>query len=67
MQMLCASLIVLAVFALLTRDIFAIFNYLIYAYILYMGWAMFNWCIVLLFFILMFGQLVESAILIIGM
>ena len=67
LQMLCASLVVIGTFAILAGDIFGLINYLIYAYILYMAWTTFNWCILLLLFLFLFMQAIQVIIIFAGL
>ena len=67
LQLLCASLVIIGTLAILVKDIFGFINCLIYAYILYMAWATFNWCILLLFFLLLLIQTIQVYILFAGM
>lgn len=67
LQILCASVAVMGTLSIVSGDVFGVLNYLIYAYLLYMGWATFNWCILLLLFLFLFLQMVQVLLVFIGM
>lgn len=67
LQALCGSLGVMGLLAILSGDFLSVINYLLYAYLLLMGWRTFNWCIMLMGFLLMSTQIVTVIIIFIGM
>jgi hypothetical protein len=63
---LTIGLLPVAILALVVGEAFQFFICLFLAFFLCMGWRMFNWCTILIFFLYCLQQVLQSSILIIG-
>jgi VanZ family protein len=67
LQFLSVALILISILGVIVRDIFTIITYLLMVFLLYLGWAQFNWCFTLIFFLLSLTNFIGAVIALIGM
>lgn len=66
LMILTICLLPMAILSLVVGQAFQFFICLFLAFFLCMGWRLFNWCTILIFFLYCLQQVVQSTIMIIG-